>query len=402
MKPLRILFLHPNFPGQFRHVSKALADDGHAVKFLCQTHYGRELPGVERICLKGRLSHEALETLRLPQEQRASHLAGQFRSGMKLLLQQGWTPNLVISHSGWGCGLHVKELWPEVRQISYVEWWFDPKSELLHFDPANRFSPLGPGSAASLWRRNQSMALELAASDQLVAPTEWQRQQLPESFRERCVVIFDGVDQNRFKPDPTKRAKQPVLTYGTRGMEAIRGFPEFIRELPAALRQHPSLSVQIAGEDRIHYGGPKPDVGSWGQWAKQLLEREGLGDRVQWKGMLNQHDYVGWLQSSWCHVYLTQPYVASWSLAEALCCGCPLIASDVPPVRELAVFGSTVLVDHRHAGFLLQPLKTLMGRGLQAPLAKLKERTPGAQQLDLNASVGIWRRVVGQKVATTA
>lgn len=378
-------------------MSQAFAADGHEVKFLCQTHYGRTLPGVERICLKGELGHEALETLQLPQAKRAGHLASQYRRALKLLHQQGWQPELVISHSGWGCGLHIKELWPDVRQISYVEWWFNPKSALLHHDSSNPLLPMGPASAASLWRRNLTMALELTSADQLVAPTAWQRQQLPPSLQQRCEVIFDGVDQSRFRPDPTRRSTTPLLTYGTRGMEPMRCFPEFIRELPDILRRHPLLRVEIAGQDEIHYGGKPPEEGSWGRWAKQLLQREGVGDRVHWLGLLAGDAYVHWLQSSWCHVYLTQPYVASWSLVEALCCGCPLVASDVAPVHDFAGEGAIVWVDHRRPGFLLKATEALLNRD-----QSMIQAAQATGRTSILTSIQHWQRVAGEQVTTDA
>ena len=109
---MRILFLHLNFPGQFRHIAAALGAEGHDVAFLCQTHYGRELAGVRRLCMKGNLGHEALQQGGGNQLQRAQRAAKQYRRAMAKLDGEGWVPDVVVSHSGWGCGLHVKELWP--------------------------------------------------------------------------------------------------------------------------------------------------------------------------------------------------------------------------------------------------------------------------------------------------
>lgn len=353
---MRILFLHPNFPGQFRQPAQEFAADGHDVSFLCQTHYGRSLPGVQRFCLKGKLSHQALERQATNQVQRSQHLADQYRQAMAALAEQGWIPEVVISHSGWGCGLHVKELWPHCRHIAYLEWWFDPQSALLHHDPGNLHLGLGPANAPKFWKRNQALALELVCADLVVAPTQWQRDQLPTLLRQHCLVIYDGVDQRRFKPDSSRRHPTPLLTYGTRGMEPMRGFPEFVQELPAALEAWPELSVQIAGDDAIHYAGCSPAQGSWKRWADEALAKWFKQGRVRWLGRLKGDAYVEWLQRSWAHVYLTQPFVASWSLVEALACGASVIASDVPPVREFCSPQQAWLVDSRKPGFLLDPL----------------------------------------------
>ena len=397
---MRVLFLHLNFPGQFRHLATALACDGHEVAFLCQTHYGRTLPGVQRLCLKGELGHEALGQGGGNQLQRSQRAAKQYRRAMAQLNQQGWTPDVVVSHSGWGCGLHVKELWPSCHHVSYLEWWFDPQSELLSHDPENKDLGLGPAASPSFWLRNQHLALELVAADAIVTPTQWQRTQLPERLKGHCEVIFDGVDTDRFHPDQSRRSRQPLLTYGTRGMEPMRGFPEFINELPALLDHWPDLHVEIAGDDGIHYGGRKPDGGSWKPWAEQTLEYWIQEGRVRWIGHLQGQHYVQWLQSSWCHVYLTQPFVASWSLVEALACGCPLVGSNVRPVREFCDSRRAWLVDHRETGYLKAPVVEVM-KGNRAP--GTPDAAPGlAAHLGLRHCIDQWKRVLGAEVPTSA
>jgi len=393
-QPLRVLFLHPNFPGQFRHPAQDLAADGHQVRFLCQTHYGRTLKGVERLCLKGELGHGALNERGQNQFERSQLQAEQFRRGLLQLQGQGWVPDVVISHSGWGCGLHVKELWPRCRHVAYVEWWFDPASPLLSYDPGNAELGIAPGRSSKLWKRNQAMALELCSADVVVAPTRWQRQQLPPLLQAACEVVPDGVDTNVFRPNPARRSAQPLLTYGTRGMEPMRAFPQFIRELPELLRRHPALRVEIAGRDEINYGGAKPAQGSWGAWAREHLAEAGVRTRVHWLDYLAGERYVQWLQSSWCHVYLTHPFVASWSLVEALACGCPLVASDVGPVREFCAGGAARLVDHREPGFLLQPVTELLATKPSAGIEITGISRERARQR--------WRDVAGVKVATSA
>jgi glycosyltransferase involved in cell wall biosynthesis len=399
---VRILFLHLNFPGQFRHLAAALAAAGHDVAFLCQTHYGRSLPGVRRLCMKGRLGHGALQQGGGNQLQRAQMAAKQYRQAMAQLQGEGWQPDVVVSHSGWGCGLHVKELWPRCRHVSYLEWWFDPQSQLLSHDPSNQALGLGPEVAPGFWLRNQHLALELVAADAIVTPTQWQRQQLPPRLQEHCQVIFDGVDSRRFKPDPSQRSSTPLLTYGTRGMEPMRCFPELVRELPALLASWPELRVEIAGGDGIHYGGQTPAEGSWKAWAEQRLAEPLATGQVLWRGQLAGDQYVRWLQSSWCHVYLTQPFVASWSLVEALACGCTLIASDVPPVREFCGRERAWLVDHREQGFLqaavlgLKGLKHLI-QASDSGSSTCQSLVPG---LTIGESLQRWGVVLGEQVHT--
>ena len=325
---MRILLLHPNFPGQFRQRAVRWAAEAHDVRFLCQTHYQRQLPGVHRICLKGKAGHDHLLSLGLKGVDRNLKLAKQYLSGFQALREGSWIPDLVLSHTGWGCGLHARLAFPSARQVGYVEWWFQPTD----------------ASAVAQHRRNLAMALEVAESQELVAPTQWQRAQLPLALQQRCRVISDGVDTEWFRPAPERKHARPLLTYGTRGMEPTRGFPELIRALPRLLTAVPELEVEIAGEDKICYAGkPPPGYSGFGAWAKRKLGR--WSDRVRFVGVLEHNAYRNWLQRSWVHVYLTQPFVASWSLLEAMACGCCLIASDTAPVREFVGSQGAIAVD---------------------------------------------------------
>ena len=187
----------------------------------------------------------------------------------------------------------------------------------------------------------------MAMADDIVSPTDWQRQQLPKRFREQCLVIRDQIDRNHFYPEPKKQSPSPVLTYGTRGMEPMRGFPEFIKILPKILKKWPQLSVQIAGTDTINYGGVIPKEGSWKQWAIELLKQHNLSNRVSWTGYLPFTSYVSWLKGSWCHVYLSEPFVTSWSLVEACHCAVPMVATRSPATDEFSHLNPFVIqVDH--------------------------------------------------------
>lgn len=349
---MNILFIHPNFPAQFKHISAQAAKEGHSVKFVCQTHYDRTIPGVTRLKLKGRSSSAELERLKLNIFNKAQEMSSQFRRAYASLTQQSWIPDLVISHSGWGCGMHVKEVWPECVHISYLEWWFNPVSTFFEYDKHNRDLNINKNMLPKAWKRNQSVALELAAADAIVAPTHWQKHQLPITFREKCRVIFDGIDINFFKRNCLTPTSSNIVTYGTRGMEAMRCFPQFIKSLPKVIRTMPNIHVEIAGGDSINYcGGPPKDFTSWGEWAKNFCKMSDIEKNISWVGQLHKDDYRNWLHRSDCHVYLTHPFVASWSLVDAICSDCTIVASDVEPVRDFAPYcfkNQMSLVDHRN------------------------------------------------------
>ncbi len=343
-----ILFLHPNFPAQFRQSCLSLsAKDIYDIRFLCQTHYGRNIEGVKKLVLKGRGSHERTLQASKAEHNRAFYRADAYREAFVSLRHQGWSPDVVISHCGWGCGLYVKDIWPDCRFIAYLEWWFDPTSDLqkrLHLNP---YFQLSEATNARLTLRNLPSCYEMANADNIVSPTAWQRQQLPERLRDNCIVIHDHFDKNLFYPEPHKQSRTPVLTYGTRGMEPMRGFPEFISILPTILKKWPQLRTEIAGTDTISYGGITPPEGSWKKWALALLQQHNLNHRIVWKDRLPLRDYVNWLKGSWCHVYLSEPFVTSWSLIEACHCAVPMVATRSPATEEFSNLNPFLIqIDH--------------------------------------------------------
>ena len=346
---MKILFIHPNFPGQFKHIAKAAAECKNDVKFLCQTHYGREIEGVERLKLRGPYSHEALKRVPLPLDKQSSKMAEQFRAAFLELNNKNWNPDVIISHSGWGCGFFAKEVWPDTRHVAYLEWWFNPKSDFFHYDTKNKFLGMDESKIKKHWIRNQFVSHELASADEIIAPTNWQRSQLPRILKQNCHVIFDGVDIEKFKPDNSLKGKKPLITYGTRGMDPYRGFPQFIKSLPEVVKQlNGDIAIEIAGNTDTFYGLPPQKHKDWHQWAKEYLSDHKIDGYVKWKGFIKGDKYIKWLQSSWCHVYLTHPFIASWSFVEALSAGASIVASDVEPVKDICrKMPGVQLVDHR-------------------------------------------------------
>lgn len=396
---MKILFLHPNFPGQFKHLSKAAARAGHEVKFLCQTHYGRSIEGVQRLKLTGKNSHEELKKDSLPLVKQTIKLASQYRSGLVSLQKLDWNPDIVISHSGWGCGFYVKEIWPKTRHITYLEWWFNPESQFFWYDEENKELGINRESITKHWDRNQFVSHELAASDAIVSPTFWQREQLPKLLRTHCHVIFDGVDTDNFYPKLTLRSEKPVLTYGTRGMDPFRCFPQFIRSLPVFIdKMKENVRIEIAGNQDVAYGSPPKGYKNWYQWAIKYCEKSNIDSFVQWKGYLTGDKYREWLQSSWCHIYLTHPFIASWSLVDSLAVGVPIVASDVPTVRDICdQFEGVTYVDHRDSEKIGTACADIMTAGHNN--GKLYERK-NIGQFSVSQSLKKWEAVTGVNLTT--
>ena len=349
----RVLFLHHNFPAQFRFLALHLASQDHDVVFLSEKNAVGDLPGIRQISIcdaSDPMVH--------------SNLGGQlacsarFREAMFALKGEGWMPDVVLSHSGWGCGLDVGWVFPLARRLVYLEWWFSDAAADYDFKPSDPWWSYSKATRFKLRQRNLTLAYELSEAHVVVAPTQWQRSQLPSSLQARCRVIHEGVDTDFFVRNPAWQPKKRLrLTYATRGMEPMRGFPEFVEVLPELLKRLPKVEVLIAGEDRIAYGARLPEEGSFGRWAHARLKPMVEQGRVRFMGHLPYQVYARLLKSSHVHCYLTRPFVVSWSLLDAMASGCFIVASDVDAVREVAHPTATEWVDHRNPSQLLNGLE---------------------------------------------
>ncbi len=387
----KVLLLHHNYPAQFRFIALDLAQAGHEVVFLTERNLVGELPGIRQINVAG------------PKRQRQSGLDSQldcssrFRAAMKEVRDGGWCPDLVISHSGWGCGLDVSWVFPKALRISYLEWWFANEADEYTFDPGNPWSNYSPEKCLQLRHRNLSLALELGEAHHIVVPTLWQRSQLPTAFAQRCQVIHEGVDTDFFVMNPAWRPKDRLrLTYATRGMEPMRGFPEFVQSLPTLLDRHPSLEVVIAGEDRVAYGARVPEEGSFGRWAQRLLKPWLEAGSVRFVGQLPAKAYARLLKSSHVHCYLTRPFVASWSLLDAMASGCCLVGSDLEVVREMTDAKATTWVDQRNQDLLISGLDHALSINPEERVARGKlQRQKAVQKWSRRLSLERWRGLLG-------
>ncbi len=336
---MKVLFAHQNMPGQFGHLAQALArEPGSTVLFATQRK-DRELPGV------GKLPYDPARAvtpgghhyLRLME---AAVLNGQAVSRVMVALKdKGFEPDVIVGHPGWGETLFAKDIFPRSGLVAYCEFYFGADNGLV----------VGADTAPTLDQtlririENAHLLLALDACDRGLSPTHWQRSRFPEPYHRKIDVVFDGVDTDRVRPDPGARFTLPggrtltvadeVITYVSRGLEPQRGFPQFARALPAVLKARPTAQVVIAGEDKPYYGArPAPDD-SW----RALVEREGVIDpgRVHFVDRLPYDRYVALLQVSSAHVYLTTPFVLSWSFFEAMAAGCLVVGSRTPPVLEV-------------------------------------------------------------------
>lgn len=349
---MRILFLHPNFPAQFRHLAVALAQDpSNQVVFGTNRQEG-ELPGVYKSLY--RPSREVRpETHHYVRVLESAVLQGQgvYRLAEDLK-KKGFFPDIVYGHSGWGPTLFAKDVFPKAKLLCYFEWFYHAHGSDADFDPRE---PLTADDEARIRIKNSPILIDLYSCDRGLSPTKWQRQQFPPEFQSKITVRHDGIDTNFFAPKPNFKLVLPqinldlsevkeVVTYVGRGMEPYRGFPQFMEAVALLQQRRPDCHVVVVGQERVAYGKSHPSGKSY---KEVMLETLPLDlSRLHFTGLLPYSDYLQVLQASSVHVYLTRPFVLSWSMLESLSCGCLLVASDTPPVRELIEDGvNGLLVD---------------------------------------------------------
>ncbi|MCS6958933.1 MAG: glycosyltransferase family 4 protein [Pseudanabaenaceae cyanobacterium SKYGB_i_bin29] len=350
---MRVLFLHPNFPAQFRHVATLLGrDPKNQLVFGTKTENNLQISGVLKVMYQvarepSPQTHHYVRTLE------GAVLQGQGVYRMcEDLKRKGFYPDLVYAHSGWGPSLYVKDIFPKAAHLSYFEWYYNARGADADFDPSE---PLSADDYLRIRTKNAPILMDLGHCDWGISPTYWQRSQFPEVFHPRITVLHDGVDTEYFKPKPGAKLVLPdknldlshvdeLVTYVARGMEPYRGFPQFIETLGILLARRPYCHAVIVGENRVCYGKAAP-AGT--TYKDMMLEKVPLDmSRVHFTGGLPYGQYLQVIQASSVHVYLTRPFVLSWSMIEAMSAGCLVLGSDTEPVREVIEDGKNgLLVD---------------------------------------------------------
>lgn len=346
---MNILMLHQNFPGQFRRLSARLAASGHRVLAMGDRH-APGLPGIPitryEIRKEPKAGHRYLNTVT------AAAIRGEaVAKGLMELAKKGHRPDVVLAHPGWGEALYVKDALPDVRLVSLFEFYYQAHGADVGFEPG---SVVGLDSLATLTSRNLLHLMNLERCDAGVSPTHWQKSVHPARYHDKIRVVHEGIDTAFMSPEPAARLTlrdgrvlkpgDPVLTYVARHLEPYRGFHVFLRALPEIQRRNPQALAVIVGGDSVSYGR-KPEGAA--NWREKLLSE--VGDRldmsrVVFTGQLPYAAYRALLRVSAAHVYLTYPFVLSWSALEAMSCGCLLVASNTPPVAEMMRNGENALL----------------------------------------------------------
>ena len=362
-----ILFVHRFFPGQYAHLAGALAADHRNRVVFVHAEGEGEIPGVRRVPA-GTVRKLSAATHHYLQPLERQVLLGQavYRA-CRRLAGEGFRPDVVATHAGFGPGIYVKEAFPEPPLIGYFEWFYRARGSDADFlDPAD----VSEDDRLRIPTRNATLLLELAHCDLALCPTAFQKAQFPAAFRDCLTVLHDGVDTRLFHPRGVTDRGLPadlgvpddaeVITFVSRGLEPYRGFPAFIETLSLLLPARPRLHAVVVGADRVFYGKPAPAGEPYGALVRRRFPTLAW-DRVHLTGHVPYDTCRRILFGSHVHVYLTVPFVLSWSLLEAMAAGCAIVGSDTAPVREVVTDRATGrLADMRSPADLAATIATLL------------------------------------------
>ncbi len=381
---MRFLFVHQNFPGQFVHLLRHLvAQKSHEIVFVSEDNPNR-MDGVRRVTY-ARPADLGRSTFPVAAE---FEIATVRAHAVSMVCRQvdrlGFVPDIVIGHHGWGELLDIHDVWPGVPLLGYQEFFYRLEGLDVGFDPE---FPTPVESLSRIRAKNAVNFLTLTNGGHSHTPTEFQRDTYPDWSKPSISLLREGVDLEACKPEPAIRKapftlnnvtitpKEKLVTYVSRDLEPYRGFHIMMRAIPRLLEARGDLRVILVGGDGVSYGAQL----SGGTWRERMMGEVGNRidlERVHFVGKLDYENYKRLLKRSDAHVYLTYPFVLSWSLREALATGCAVVASDTAPLREF--------ITHKRNGILtpfLEPdrladniLDVLEDRALAGRLSKAARR----------------------------
>ena len=388
---MKYLFVHQNYPAQFVHlVRHLLAQGDHDVVFICEPN-ANVMPGVRRISYQPQKRPEAPThpdardfAQAMARAEAAAHAAAQVK-------RLGFKPDIIIGHHGWGELLNMGDVWPDVPLLGYHEFYYALHGQDVGFDPEFK---LDARIHSNIRAKNAVNLIALTNPGFGQTPTEFQLNTYPAWARPGIHILREGVDTRKCCPSQTRddtviggvavAAKEKLVSYVARDLEPYRGFHQVMRSLPALLRARPDARVIMVGGDGVSYGTRL----AHSTWREHLLAELGSTldtSRVHFPGKLDYPSYVRLLQRSDAHVYFTYPFVASWSLREAMACGCAIVASDTTPVREFITHGDTgLLTPFFDPGALADRLCETLEGGRDVEQRRQNARAWAEQNLDMD------------------
>jgi glycosyltransferase involved in cell wall biosynthesis len=341
---MRILFLHNNFPGQYARIVKYLEGKPGIEMVAGSLASNQQTSSIRQIGYKPHRAARDETHFALRFTEKAVIQGQSVYQAFMTARKRGWAPDIILAHSGYGDSLFLKDLWPDAKVLSYLEWYYNfRESEAVFLKPESIDDPY---LQLAVRMKNTVFLHDLAAMDWGQCPTPYQKSQIPEAFQDRISLLHDGIDTEFFSPAPsatvsigdkTFRRGDPVISYVSRGMEPMRGFPQFMEAASILLKERPDAHVVVIGEDKIAYSTARTDGRTYLEWALEAfpVDRE----RFHFLGKQPLAVLRDIFRVSAAHVYLTVPFVLSWSMMEAMSTGALVIGSDTAPVRDIVSDG---------------------------------------------------------------
>ncbi|MBU6448311.1 MAG: glycosyltransferase [Rhodospirillales bacterium] len=355
---MNFLFVHQNFPGQYVHLLRSLLADNlarpgtHEIVFMTEPNQNY-MDGVRKVTYsRPPPAPKALAPAAWEFESAALRAQAGYQ-GAQQIKALGFKPDIIIGHHGWGEMLNLCDVFPGVPILGYFEFYYRIYNSDVNFDPEFQMDEPRFGAVRA---KNTINLLAVALEQWGQTPTHWQYATYPGWAKDKIRIIEEGVNLEQCAPEPALRKKkitvgpltvtpkQKLLTFVSRNLEPYRGFHTLMRALPKILDECPNLVVSIVGGDEVSYGAPPPNGGSWKNvFLKEVEGRIDLS-RVHFMGKVKYQDHLTLLKRSDAHIYLSYPFVASWSLREALACGCVIIGADSTTVTEFIKDGVNGLI----------------------------------------------------------
>jgi len=404
-----VLFVHNNFPAQFRHIAKALVQAGGFRLAAIGEQGAGEVEGVD-VRRYTRMEGASAETHAFARRfEHECRRAERVMFAATKLKSEGFDPELIVAHCGWGETLPLRALFPRARIAVYCEFFYRTEGQDVGFD--DTMGRFGVDGHVLIGAKNASTLISLIDADIGISPTPWQKATFPKEFQSKIHVAHEGVDTDWISPDATAKFQIPggprldrddeVITYFTRGYEPTRGFHVLMNALPDLMRRRPDAQFVLVGTEDVFYGVRPPDGLSWKDYClRQTLP--GLDvSRIHFLNWLPHADLRSLMQISCVHVYLTYPFVLSWSCIEALSAGCALVASDTGPVRDVIVDDENgVLTPFHDSAALSEKIAALAADApRRARLARQARETVRAN-FDVRACVKRTLDLLGVELAT--
>jgi glycosyltransferase involved in cell wall biosynthesis len=369
----KILFVHQNFPGQFRHMASACLDKGYQV--LALGHHDNAYPkGVNYLRYPRPVNRATGIHPWLGDVETKFLRAHAVRELAIRLKQQGFEPDAIVAHPGWGEALFLKEVWPGARLGLYAEFFYRAEGSDVGFDA--EFASREKESASRLMMKNTFNYLQFPLAEAYLSPTHWQANTYPTDWQSRMSVIHEGVNTDELSPADARPIMLPngnmlspqakVVTFVARNLEPYRGYHVFMRALAALQSLAPDTEILIIGVDATSYGSLPPTGSTWKDKFWDEVKASLRTDKIHFLGRLSNDKFLGVMQRSTVHVYLTYPFVLSWSLLEAMSLGKAIVASATAPVQEVMTDGREgLLVPFFDTRALSQSIATLLNDPIQ-------------------------------------